>query len=187
MLPKNATQLFSHYGVSPCPRNVDGGVLYVGDQRAARDATLLTRFWWFSFLPKTIFSSNVTTFSLARLGIRAVVNCTPNLPNHHEKLLINEKPHEEKAINKNHHKEQFINKNHHKEKTISYLRFPIGKWKANSGEDDDLLQTFLATFLQLNIFKTKNLPSIVSTINLSNRKTHLYSLLGLTYQRVTVF
>ena len=176
MLPKNATQLFSHYGVSPCPRNVDGGVLYVGDQRAARDATLLTRFWWFSFLPKTIFSSNVTTFSLARLGIRAVVNCTPNLPNHHEKLLINEKPHEEKAINKNHHKEQFINKNHHKEKAISYLRFPIGKWKANSGEDDNLLQTFLATFLQLNIFKTKNLPSNVSTMNLSNRKTKNSSL-----------
>ena len=116
---------------------------------------------WFSFLPKTIFSSNVTTFSLARLGIRAVVNCTPNLPNHHEKLVINENPHEEKAINKN----------HHKEKTISYLRFPIGKWKANSGEDDNLLQTFLATFLQLNIFNTMNLPSIVSTINPSNRKT----------------
>ena len=73
------------------------------------------------------------TLSLVRLGIRAVVNCAPNLPNYHEKQAINE--------------------NHHKEKAISYLRFPIGKWKANSGEDDIFLQTFLTTFLQLSINK----------------------------------
>ena len=78
------------------------------------------------------------------------MNCAPNLPNHHEK--------------QGNHEKQAINENHDKEEAISYLRFPIGKWKANSGEDDVLLQTFLATFLQLNIFKTKNLPSIVSAV-----------------------
>ena len=56
---------------------------------------------------------------LPRLGIRGVVNCAPNLPNHHEP-------------------------------TISYLRFPIGKWKKYSGEDDALLEDFVTTFLQVN-------------------------------------
>ena len=56
---------------------------------------------------------------LPRLGIRGVVNCAPNLPNHHEA-------------------------------TISYLRFPIGKWKKYSGEDDALLEDFVTTFLQVN-------------------------------------
>ena len=84
-----------------------------------------------------------------------MVNCAPNLPNHYEKQAINKNHQEEKSINENHHEEKAINENHHEEKAISYLRFPIGKWKTNSGEDDVLLQTFLATFLQLNIFKTK--------------------------------
>ena len=48
-----------------------------------------------------------------------MVNCAPNLPNHHEP-------------------------------TISYLRFPIGKWKKYSGEDDALLEDFVTTFLQVN-------------------------------------
>ena len=83
----------------------------------------------------------MTKYSLVRLGIRAVVNCAPNLPNHFEE-------------------QQAISPNQHKEKSITYLRFPIGKWKAHSGEDDALLQTFLATFLQLNIFKTKKWPCL---------------------------
>ena len=97
----------------------------------------------FQFYGQHNFLLKHAKISLARLGIRAVVNCAPNLPNHHERQAINEK----EAIND----KQAINENHQEEKAISYLRFPIGKWKANSGEDDFLLQTFLATFLQLSI------------------------------------
>ena len=39
--------------------------------------------------------------------------------------------------------------NVHEEK-FSYLRFPIGKWRQHCGEDEDLLQAFLTTFLQVN-------------------------------------
>jgi len=150
---KAALSIFKEWGIDPdgpveddCinpiyRKNIDGGVLYVGDQRAARDETLLSR-----------------------LGIRAVVNCAPNLPNHHERQVIKEKEainekeaikekeaiNDKQAINEKEaiNDKQAINENHHEEKAISYLRFPIGKWKANSGEDDFLLQTFLATFLQ---------------------------------------
>ena len=79
----------------------------------------------------------MTTFSPARLGIRAVVNCAPNLPNHYEEQ------HKKQAVKENHHKEQ---------QAINYLRFPIGKWKALSGEDEALLETFLATFFKLKIY-----------------------------------
>ena len=128
----------------------------------------------------------MTKYSLVRLGIRAVVNCTPNLPNHfegkqavslnnhHKEKAINPNHHEDqKAISLNHHKEkQAVSPNHHEKQAISYLRFPIGKWKAHSGEDDALLQTFLATFLQVNIFKT-------NTIALYRSATYHYWDLGL--------
>ena len=59
-------------------RNYLGGVLYVGDQRAAKDSTLLTR------CPRSVIQWALLFAKPCRLGVRAVVNCAPNLLNVHE-------------------------------------------------------------------------------------------------------
>ena len=59
-------------------RNYLGGILYVGDQRAAKDSTLLTR------CPRSVIQWALLFAKPCRLGVRAVVNCAPNLLNVHE-------------------------------------------------------------------------------------------------------